>query len=422
MHIRYNAYKNVDNEFMEVYMTKDTNNNLRNQLEEFENDNNFKLLKQKYETPNAFTIMGNKRREEWHSSFVSWLLDPKQNHRLGKFPLERFIRLAEKKSKNFEIDTTSISDMNFETEHKTNDGRSIDIFGKSPALVLVIENKIKANETYKNGKPQSNDYYRYCEENYQDRQRCYVLLKAFLDSRLENENFIPVTYQELFDDVIEPACKYCEELGLEDTKRVLEQYALDISNPFASIILAHTQKDLSNKIYSKHKNIIEEIRVAMRENERDEESDVCKFFNKNMKYINNVILQSLGIDIIAPRKSDLQSLKGAELLKTLLDYGIIIPNQTEIIYKFMSATCIIMVDENHKYYTGYYPGTDYDGSQEVDILESGLDRLRDAEIVVETAVGSRSINKGKSAYELMLLHAGNKESEGEKIGDILEKL
>lgn len=402
-------------------MSKEMNPSIKDMLEALESDNDFRTLKQKYESPNEFTIMGNKRREEWHSSFVSWLLNPKQNHKLGKFPLEKFLELVESKGENLEIDKTDIADMKFETEHRTNGGRKIDIFGTSRSLVLVIENKIKASETFKNGIPQSNDYYKYCEEKYKDRQRCYILLKAFSNSSVANENFISITYQELFDEVIKPACENCQKLKIEDTKRVLEQYALDISNPFTNSTLATTQKDISCEIYKKHAEIIEKIRITMRETDRDNESDIYKFFHRNIKYINNIILKFLGKNIIKPRTEELKKLKGNELLNVLLDYNYIIPNRTELIYKYMSATCIIMVDENRKFYTGYCMG-DYDGSQEVDILQSGFERLRDAELAVEKEVGSQNCNGGKSAYELMLLNSGIEEAEGKKIGDILKLL
>ena len=177
-------------------------------LEALENDEDFKALMQKYNTPNPFTIMGDKRREEWHSSFVSWLLDPTENHKLGKFALEKFLELVESKRENLKIERKDIADMRFETEYKVPGGR-IDIFGKNDSVVLVIENKIKADETRNDGKPQSDTYYEYCEEKYKDRQKCYVLLKASSKTRVENKEFISITYQELFDEVIKPAYEYC---------------------------------------------------------------------------------------------------------------------------------------------------------------------------------------------------------------------
>lgn len=403
-------------------MSDNTKLSIREMLDALESDKNFQILKKMYNSPNGFTIMGNKRREEWHSNFVKWLLDPKENHKLGKIPLENFLKLVESKQASLKINKSDIADMHFETEHRTKSGRFIDIFGISNSLVLVIENKIKATENYKGDMPQSDDYYMYCEENYKDRQRCYVLLKAFSNSSLKNKEYIHITYQELFDQVINPACKISQKLKLEDTKRILDQYAIDISTPFSnSSILAYTQKDISKEIYEKHEKIIEIMRNSIRENHSDRESDICKFFYENIKYINNIILKSLGKSIIQPKSSEFKQLKGRELIKELLQYNYIIPNQTELIYKYMSATCIIKIDENEKFYTGFYEG-DYDGSQKVEALESEFEKLRDAELEVEKALGSQNSNGGKSAYELILLNSGVEEAEGKKIGDFLEQL
>lgn len=403
-------------------MPKEMSLSVEDMIETLENDEDFRTLKQKYESPNGFTIMGNKRREEWHSSFVSWLLNPKQNHKLGTFPIEKFLKLIESKKTNLEIDKTDIADINFETEHLTNDGRRIDIFGVSRSLLVVIENKIKANETFsRKGIPQSSAYYEYCEETYKDKQRYYILLKARPDSTVAlDDKYIHITYQELFDNVINPALKRSHELKLEDTNRVLEQYSLDISNPFTSIALANTQKDISDKIYKKHKQIIEKIRITLKDTDVDNESQICKFFYKNEEYINNIILNSLGKPSITP--GTIKKLKGKELCDALLDYGYIIPNQTELIYKFKSKTCIIMVDENRKYYTGHYNDLDYDGSQEVDAIGTGFETLRDAQLAVEGALGSQNINGGKSAYELKLINSGKKDAEGKMIKEVLELL
>lgn len=257
---------------------------IKNMLDDLENDNVFIELRKLYETPNCFTIMGDKRREEWHSNFVCWLLDPNENHGLGKFPLVKFLDLVESKCEELNIDKTDVENMEFKKESSAKDqtdnkGR-MDILGTSTSLILVIENKIKAGETFKNGKPQSDVYFDYCEKEYKNSQRVYVLLKASSDTSVENKNFIHVTYQDLLDEVIKPAYEKCEELKLEDTKSVLKQYALDISNPLSFFMMASTNKDLSEKIYKKHEKIISKIRKTMDDVDRDKESVICKFFKK----------------------------------------------------------------------------------------------------------------------------------------------
>ena len=400
-------------------MSNEMNCEIKKMLDALDNDINYISLKQKYDSPNPFTIMGNKRREEWHSNFVRWILDPKpkQNHKLGTFPLLKFLELVESKNEKLKIDKKAVADMKFENEHKTHNGRKIDIFGISPSLVLIIENKIKADETKnKSNVPQSNDYYKYGEEKYNDRQRCYVLLKRFSTSYLENDNFIHITYQDLYDKVIKPSYEYCKEHNLEDTKRVLEQYILDISNPFTGILLAATQKEISSEIYEKHKEIIEIIRNIMTKTDRDDKSDICTFFVNNIKYLNDIILKSLGRK---PIIEEIKKLRGDKLVDALLDYNYIIPNETELIYEYKSSTCIIMVDNDRIFHAGYYPGN-YDGSQDVDELEDVFYKLHDAQLAVEEKIGSNNSNGGASAYTLKLLKSGIKEAEGKMIGEIMK--
>lgn len=397
---------------------------IKNMLDEFENDNDFIELRKLYETPNCFTIMGDKRREEWHSSFVCWLLDPNENHGLGKFPLVKFLDLVESKCEELNIDKTDVENMQFETEHSTYNKGRIDVLGKSKSLTLVIENKIKAGETFKNGKPQSNVYFDYCEKEYKNSQRVYVLLKASSYTSVENKNFIHVTYQDLLDEVIKPAYEKCEELKLEDTKSVLKQYALDISNPLSVFMMASTNKDLSEKIYKKHEKIISKIRKTMDDVDRDIESVICKFFKKYKKYINNAILIPLGKNAIIP-KIYVKNLKGKELTDYLIDYGYIIPGQTKLYYDRFGKTFIIWIDENCKFWAGYYEG-EYDASREVNYIIKEYNLLHPAAEDIEnvakhgTTNPGKKTNLGKSAYEMTLLKTGIKRA-GEKaitIGDI----
>ena len=102
---------------------------IKNMLDDLENDNDFIELRKLYETPNCFIIMGNKRREEWHSNFVCWLLDPNENHGLGKFPLVKFLDLVESKCEELNIDKTDVENMQFKTESSTYNKGRMDILG-----------------------------------------------------------------------------------------------------------------------------------------------------------------------------------------------------------------------------------------------------------------------------------------------------
>lgn len=143
-------------------------------LRDLENDDDFIALKQKYETPNEFTIMGDKRREEWHSSFICWLLDPKQNHKLGSAPLMKFIELVNSKGAEILLDKEIIDEMRFTLEKPISKRKRIDIFGDCNQLKLVIENKIKADETVIDGRAQTDNYYEYYPE-YHNKKSNYPL-------------------------------------------------------------------------------------------------------------------------------------------------------------------------------------------------------------------------------------------------------
>lgn len=392
---------------------------IKNMLDDLENDNDFIELRKLYETPNCFTIMGDKRREEWHSNFVCWLLDPNENHGLGKFPLVKFLDLVESKCEELNIDKTDVENMKFKKESSAKDqtdnkGR-MDILGTSTSLILVIENKIKASENSKNDKPQSDVYFDYCEneEKYKNRQRVYVLLKASSDTSLENKNFIHVTYQDLLDEVIKPAYEKCEELKLEDTKSVLKQYALDISNPFSDPQLAYANKDLSENIFKKHEEIISKIRQTMSDKkDRDKESVIYVFFNKYKEYINNAILKPLDKNAINDSRLDTKY-----IISYLMRKKYIIPGKTKLYYNRLNKTFIIKIDEKYKFWAGYYEGK-YDDSQEVNYIVKEYNSLHDAAAKIEREAGSKNSNPGINPKDMKLSNSGVKDAEGMTIEKI----
>ncbi|MEE1444694.1 MAG: PD-(D/E)XK nuclease family protein [Blautia sp.] len=115
---------------------------MNHMIDALNHDTDFQTLIKKYESPNCFRIMGRTRREEWHSNFVCWLLDPSSNHNLGNFPLKMFFELIK-----IDIDEIDFDQTIFKTEVSIENGR-IDILGESEKFILIIENKLDARETY----------------------------------------------------------------------------------------------------------------------------------------------------------------------------------------------------------------------------------------------------------------------------------
>ena len=203
------------------------------------NGNDFKEFVRMCEKPNLFSVMGKIYREEWHSSFLCWLLDPNENHGLGAMPLKCFFELYNKKQEEnhmaAHIDISSMSDVDFarfrfRTEEKIyskinfREGR-IDIFAKSENAILVIENKVKSKEH----DSQTRLYYQYFEskDEYKNQQKYYVYLRVDKGDVAQDKHYVNITYQEVYDYVISE-CLNCEMLDL-DGKVVLEQYVINLS-------------------------------------------------------------------------------------------------------------------------------------------------------------------------------------------------
>lgn len=56
-----------------------------------QNSEEFQKLRKFYQNKTMMDILGVARQENPHSSFIAWLLDPKENHAMGTYALERFL-------------------------------------------------------------------------------------------------------------------------------------------------------------------------------------------------------------------------------------------------------------------------------------------------------------------------------------------
>lgn len=87
------------------------------QAEELIASKQFQQLKYFQEKTNVFTIVGQTHTEHWHSSFMSWLLDPNSSLCLGHYPLVRLLSLYMIKSENQDLSLKDIFDMNLDAMH-----------------------------------------------------------------------------------------------------------------------------------------------------------------------------------------------------------------------------------------------------------------------------------------------------------------
>ena len=215
-----------------------------------------------------FAIVGQTHTEHWHSSFMSWLLNPNSSLCLGHFPLVRLLSLYMSKEENADITLQDVFDMHlddlhFETEKtfftKDRQKRSIDVYGESKELVLVIENKVKARENM-NGTDigQTKDYRDYVEEHKKSGQKVICLfITPDPKQKPYDKSYTQITYQEFYDSVIAKCIEHPQVN--KDGLYLLEQYANNLREPVHGSPMALVNIKLCNEMYDIYSEILDEI-------------------------------------------------------------------------------------------------------------------------------------------------------------------
>lgn len=239
------------------------------QIENLITDRRFQKLKFKQEKTNVFTIVGQTHTEHWHSSFIKWLLDPHSSLRLGHFPLARLLTMYMIKNPNCgftlrDIYSWNLDALKFTTEKNASfDGkkRSIDIYGESDELMLVIENKVNARENYNNSDfGQTMDYYTYAEANKKEGQKVlYFFITADQKQSSFADMYVHISYQEMFDGIISKCMEHPQ--ASDDGKYLLEQYAANMRETIhnSNTPMALVNINICKEIYDDHSETLDEI-------------------------------------------------------------------------------------------------------------------------------------------------------------------
>lgn len=243
---------------------------LRNHdIEKLVTDARFQNLKYRQEKTNIFTIVGQTHTEHWHSSFIKWLLDAHSSMRLGHFPLARLLVMYMIKQPECGFTLRDIYNWNldavkFTTEKNASyEGkkRSIDIYGESDELIIVIENKVNAHENYNNSSQgQTMDYYNYVEAHKSPHQRAlYFFITADQKQTSYADMYVQISYQEMYDGIISKCIEHPQVS--DDGKYLLEQYAANLRETIrnSNTPMALVNIDLCKKIYDDYAEVLDAV-------------------------------------------------------------------------------------------------------------------------------------------------------------------
>jgi hypothetical protein len=275
---------------------------LKAQMVDFINSNEYRELDAYFRQPCIFSIAGISLDEKIHSNMIKWFLDPKGNHELGEYPLRKFLTMLALICSTLEhasdkmpqdllnaviTDDYELSKVNVELEKSLpdNTGR-VDIFlkgeisfdEKTQSFSIAIENKVKSQET-------GNQTIKYRNEL---RSKTSIFLGVYLtplgnreyetlaESECKAKEFIQLNYQYLADYMITP----CRDQDLsERVKQYIDTYLLALQLPGIQekgvFIMAFNNeaKELLVRFWEKHEKLLKSALKALTESDAIDEEN-----------------------------------------------------------------------------------------------------------------------------------------------------
>lgn len=269
------------------------------QAENLISDSGFQQLKYLQEKTNVFTVVGQTHTEHWHSAFMRWLFEPQGSLGLGHFPLVRLLTLYMVKNEDCDLTLRDVYSMDldevrFVTEKTftpVGEGkkRSIDVYGESDELIVVIENKVTARENM-NGTTvgQTKDYRDYAESIKGDRKTVYLFITPDPRQKPYDDHYTQITYQELYDYVIAKCIAHPQVRS--DGKYLLEQYANNLKESVDGSPMALVNTRLCRSIYENNIEALDEIYEKIRNRSYSDDDLAYVVYNRYHNVFDEIYL------------------------------------------------------------------------------------------------------------------------------------
>lgn len=325
---------------------------IRNDIREFNNDEIVNRLRDYYYSKSFPEIIGTARKELAHSGFIAWILNGRESHNLGEYPIRKFLELVVMHSNEPLIirygeiyDSIIVSDyeienINVETEKSINNVGRIDIYldfefefsDKTKKIRIIIENKVGSKEH----SDQTNKYFDHFEGiKEEDEINLFVFLTPISSLDLNElqepecncKEYIQINYQSLVDFLFAPILN--KDLT-EKTKFIIKEYLQSLSQPALGVeeeykqglimALGTEERNLLTKFWEKNKKLILASLYAISsdpEQEKDTRDNVTNALdslsnNKDRSLYNIIYKAEIAVEKI--RKSDIgfQTIKALE--------------------------------------------------------------------------------------------------------------
>ncbi len=205
-----------------------------------------------------FDVLGLDSSEEFHSTFLAWLLDPKGSHGLGDHFLQGFLAVsgAPRAIRAGDRPSTTIR----REKHVALDGGrgrlDIRILNESARFLCAIENKIRAPESGN----QLAWYRKVLEHDHPDCRvhRVFLTPRGVMpDDPEEREHWTAISYTDVLR-LVEGAIAPEGNSANEDVVAFLRRYAITLRRNIVSEV-SNDVHALARRIYRKHKQAIDLI-------------------------------------------------------------------------------------------------------------------------------------------------------------------
>ena len=209
---------------------------------------------------NLFEAIGHTRREERHSDFLAFLLDPRQPHGLGAEFLTRFAVKVVKTTREAspmalsEIVLADLEGCLVRREYVLPEGGRMDVLcvDETHKFLLAVENKVDSGE----GEDQLQRYRAFLEKRYGHFHRVLAYLTPDKDEA-SDENWGKIGYGEVLSIVEALADKHRESLG-DAVVMALDHYARMLRRHIVTDQESELKR-LAAAVYRKHKTALDFI-------------------------------------------------------------------------------------------------------------------------------------------------------------------
>ena len=223
-------------------------------FEYFLSDPDLSLLEDKLEIFNIMSILKISKSETTASSFLAWMLNPNEIHGIGTYFLKYFLIECSKKFQDLDvifIDSLNLEEALITTEESFYGKRAdITIRCEKDKFICIIENKIKSSES----EGQTESYVELSEKKYHHYRKMFIYLTPSFKSA-SSKRFKAVSYH-IIKDLLNHTINAKVNSISDEIIFFIKQF---IQNLEVNILEEGEIRDICNKIYKKHKDVLEKI-------------------------------------------------------------------------------------------------------------------------------------------------------------------